>query len=162
MKGKFQKRTLVVLGIPYFVIVICILAMCPNTPDVLWLVGSLLFIPVALVYIYQNRKVEPTVNDTIEGPCVKEYLPLLEFARRYDRMKVGECTNHYTNTTFRCCIFIKDNVFTYVAFHRSLGVLSAEEISRRKNELKVGKDITDKYYLYAGKESFVQEVDLGL
>lgn len=47
-------------------------------------------------------------------------------------MKVGPCNNSTTGNPFRCCIFIKDNNYTFASFHETLGVLSPEEISKRK------------------------------
>lgn len=94
------------------------------------------------------------------GPCVEEVWPLIEFAKKFDRMKVGDCTNHETGKVFKCCIFFKDSNLTFVYFYKTIGVLTKEEINERKDELKVGRTFNNKYYLYVGKDNFPDNVDL--
>lgn len=99
---------------------------------------------------------------TILGPCVEEVWSLTEFAKKFDRMKVGECTNHETGEVFKSCIFFKGTTLTFVNFHKTIGVLTKEEINKRKMELKVGRTSNNKYYLYVGKDNFPNDVDLNL
>lgn len=94
------------------------------------------------------------------GPCVEEVWSLTEFAKKFDRMKVGDCTNHETEEVFKSCIFFKSNTLTFVNFHKTIGVLTKEEINERKDELKVGRTFNNKYYLYVGKDNFLDNVDL--
>lgn len=109
---------------------------------------------------------EPTTltetKKTILGPCVEEVWSLTEFAKKFDRMKVGDCTNHETGKVFKTCIFFKGTTLTFVNFHKTIGVLTKEEINKRKSELKVGRTPNNKYYLYTGKDNFPNEVDLNL
>lgn len=109
---------------------------------------------------------EPTTltetKKTILGPCVEEVWSLTEFAKKFDRMKVGDCTNHETEEVFKSCIFFKSNTLTFVNFHKTIGVLTQKEINKRKDELKVGRTSNNKYYLYTGKDNFPNEVDLNL
>lgn len=99
---------------------------------------------------------------TILGPCVEEVWSLTEFAKKFDKMKIGDCANHETGKVFKTCIFFKSNTLTFVNFHNSIGVLTQEEINKRKNELKVGRTSNNKYYLYIGKDNFPNDVDLNL
>lgn len=99
---------------------------------------------------------------TILGPCIEEVWSLTEFAKKFDRMKVGDCTNHETEEVFKSCIFFKSNTLTFVNFHKTIGVLTKEEINKRKSELKVGRTPNNKYYLYVGKDNFPNDVDLNL
>ena len=106
---------------------------------------------------------KPTDNNTtLLGPCVEEVWSLTEFAKKFDRMKVGDCPNHTTGEVFKTCIFFKDNTLTFVYFYKTLGVLTKEEISKREGELKVGRTSNNKYYLYVGKDNFPKDVDLNL
>lgn len=94
------------------------------------------------------------------GPCVEEVWSLTEFAKKFDKMKVGDCPNHTTGKVFKTCIFFKGNTLTFVYFYKTIGVLTKEEISKRKSELKIGRTSNNKYYLYVGKDNFPNDVDL--
>lgn len=96
------------------------------------------------------------------NPCVEEVWTLTEFAKKFDRMKVGDCPNHTTGEVFKTCIFFKDNTLTFVYFYKTLGVLTKEEISKRKSELKVGRTPNNKYYLYTGEDNIAENVDLNI
>lgn len=105
---------------------------------------------------------KPTNNKkNLLGPCVEEVWSLTEFAKKFDKMKVGDCPNHTTGEVFKTCIFFKDNTLTFVFFYKTLGVLTKEEISKREGELKVGRTSNNKYYLYVGKDNIADDVDLG-
>lgn len=96
------------------------------------------------------------------NPCVEEVWLLTDFAKKFDKMKVGDCTNHDTGEVFKSCIFFKDNTLTFVYFSKTLGVLTKEEISKRKDELKVGRTPNNKYYLYTGEDNIAENVDLNI
>lgn len=102
------------------------------------------------------------IKKDLLGPCVEEVWSLTEFAKKFDRMKVGDCPNHTTGEVFKTCIFFKDTTLTFVYFSKTLGVLTKEEISKRKSELKVGRTSNNKYYLYTGKDNFAKNVNLGI
>lgn len=99
-------------------------------------------------------------KENLLGPCVEEVWSLTKFAKKFDRMKVGDCPNHTTGEVFKTCIFFKGNTLTFVYFYKTIGVLTKEEISKRKSELKVGRTSNNKYYLYVGKDNFPNDVDL--
>ena len=99
---------------------------------------------------------------TILGPCVEEVWSLTEFAKKFDRMKVGDCPNHTTGEIFKTCIFFKGNTLTFVNFYKTIGVLTKEEVNKRKDELKVGRTSNNKYYLYAGEDNFPDDVNLNI
>lgn len=101
-------------------------------------------------------------NKTLLGPCVEEVWSLTEFAKKFDRMKVGDCPNHTTGEVFKTCIFFKGNTLTFVYFYKTIGVLTKEEISKRKDELKVGRTSNNKYYLYTGEDNILENVDLNI
>lgn len=106
---------------------------------------------------------KPTDNNkTLLGPCVEEVWSLTEFAKKFDKMKVGDCTNHDTDKMFKICIFFKDNTLTFIYFYKTLGVLTKEEINKRKSELKVGRTSNNKYYLYTGEDNIAENVDLNI
>lgn len=110
-----------------------------------------------------TKPTSPTNNKkNLLGPCVEEVWTLTEFAKKFDRMKVGDCPNHTTGEVFKTCIFFKDNTLTFVYFYKTLGVLTKEEISKRKSELKVGRTPNNKYYLYTGEDNIAENVDLNI
>lgn len=87
---------------------------------------------------------------------------LLEFAKNYVKMKVGNFVNTNTGKEFKSCMFIKkDGSYDYVGFHSQLGVLTPAEISKRKKELKVGLTESGKYVLYDHIDDW-EIIDLGL
>lgn len=74
---------------------------------------------------------------------------LLEFAKNYVKMQVGNFVNSNTGEEFKSCMFIKeDGSYDYVGFHSQLGELTPTEITKRKKELKVGLTESGKYVLY--------------
>lgn len=87
---------------------------------------------------------------------------LLEFAKNYVKMQVGNFVNSNTGEEFKSCMFIKeDGSYDYVGFHSQLGELTPAEISERKKELKVGLTELGKYVLYDHIDDW-EIVDLGL
>lgn len=118
--------------------------------------------PTGTVPIITDNGTTSTPKAHHPGPCVEEFWTLTNFVKKFDKMKVGDCTNHTTGKPFKCCIFIKDNNLTFVSFHNSIGVLSKEEITKRKDNLKIGRTASGKYCLYEGEETFPQPVDLGI
>nr|DAT37567.1 MAG TPA: hypothetical protein [Crassvirales sp.] len=87
---------------------------------------------------------------------------LLEFAKNYVKMQVGNFVNSNTGEEFKSCMFVKeDGSYDYVGFHSQLGELTPAEISERKKELKVGLTESGKYVLYDHIEDW-ENVDLGL
>lgn len=146
---------LIIIGIIATIIIYCLLKPSSKTP-----------IPSIEESTKHTSPTEPTTptetKKTILGPCVEEVWSLTEFAKKFDRMKVGDCTNHETGKIFKTCIFFKDNTLTFVYFYKTIGVLTKEEINKRRDELKVGRTPNNKYYLYVGKDNFPNDVDLNL
>lgn len=146
---------LIIIGIIATIIIYCLLKLSSKTP-----------IPPIKEPTKHTSPTEPTTptetKKTIVGPCVEEVWSLTEFAKKFDRMKVGDCTNHETGKIFKTCIFFKDNTLTFVYFYKTIGVITKEEINKRRDELKVGRTSNNKYYLYVGKDNFPNDVDLNL
>lgn len=87
---------------------------------------------------------------------------LLEFAKNYVKMQVGNFVNSNTGEEFKSCMFLKENgSCDYVRFHSQLGELTPAEISERKKKLKVGLTQSGKYVLYDHIDDW-ENVDLGL
>lgn len=88
---------------------------------------------------------------------------LTEFSREFGSMQFSNHqVNHNTGIIFTSCKFIKNGNTTYVNFHKSLGVLTKEEILQKKDDLRVGLNMNDKYVLFIGKAGSLDNVDLGL
>lgn len=83
----------------------------------------------------ENNK-ETTNKEPLKPKIIKTW-SLLDFAREFGKMQVGEFINSETQEHFKSCIFTKDNTKTFVAFCSKLGVLTPKEIVERKNSLIV-------------------------
>lgn len=98
-------------------------------------------------YRFDNVVEEESVEKT--NTSILQSWPLLEFAKNYAKMKVGDFVNSNTGEEFKSCMFLKkDGTYDYVGFHSQLGILTPAEISKRKKELKVGLTESGKYVLY--------------
>lgn len=105
--------------------------------------------------VVQEEPVEETNSSIFQS------WPLLEFAKNYVKMQVGEFVNSNTGEEFKSCMFLKkDGTYDYVGFHSQLGELISAEISKRKKELKVGLTESGKYVLYDHIDDW-EIVDLG-
>lgn len=95
------------------------------------------------------------------GPFSKTWT-IAEFSREFGSMQYSDKqANPDTREIFTSCRFI-DSIgnITYVNFHKSLGVLTKEEIIRRQKELKVGQSLTGKYFFYTGEAGKIEDVNL--
>lgn len=95
------------------------------------------------------------------GPFSKTWT-IAEFSREFGSMQYSDKqVNLDTREIFTSCRFI-DSIgnITYVNFHKSLGVLTKEEIIRRQKELKVGQSLTGKYFFYTGEAGKIEDVNL--
>ena len=111
-------------------------------------------------YKFDSTVLEEPAEET--NSSILQSWPLLEFAKNYVKMKVGNFVNSNTGEEFKSCMFIKeDGSYDYVGFHSQLGELTPAEISERKKELKVGLTESGKYVLYDHIDDW-EIVDLGL
>lgn len=86
---------------------------------------------------------------------------LLAFAAAHGKMQTGTAKDK-EGVEFKSCSFTNPHTGarTYVGFSSNLGVLSAQEISRRKNELQVVQLETGGYRLCAQGQSTWDDVEL--
>ena len=118
---------------------------------------------------YNYRFNNESSSSAAEEECIEENntsilqsWSLLEFAKNYVKMKVGDFVNRNTEEEFKSCMFLKkDGTCDYVGFHSQLGELTPTEISKRKKELKVGLTQSGKYVLYDHIDDW-ENIDLGL
>lgn len=111
-------------------------------------------------YRFDNVVEEKSTEET--NTSILQSWSLLEFAKNYVKMQVGNFVNSNTGEEFKSCIFLKkDGTYDYVGFHSQLGELAPIEISKRKKELKVGLTESGKYILYDHIDDW-EIVDLGL
>lgn len=103
------------------------------------------------------------VEDSTKSLFIENW-SLIDFAREYGpRMQVGKFTNKDTGKSYQACVFIqRDGTQTYVNFFSELGELTPDEISKRKNELKVGFTASNKLYLHDEDVNMWEDVKLGL
>lgn len=103
----------------------------------------------------------PNNKEKLVGPFSRTWT-LTEFSREFGPMQYSNNqVNSDTKEVFTSCRFIKNNNITYVNFHKSLGVLTKEEILQKKDDLRVGLNMNDKYVLFIGKAGILDNVDLG-
>ena len=111
-------------------------------------------------YKFDSTVLEEPTEET--NSSILQSWSLLEFAKNYVKMQVGDFVNSNTEEEFKSCMFLKeDGSYDYVKFHSQLGELSSAEISKRKKELKVGLTQSGKYVLYDHIDDW-EIVDLGL
>lgn len=98
-------------------------------------------------YRFKDKVEEEYIEENYTS--ITQSWSLLEFAKNYVKMKVGDFVNSNTGKEFKSCMFLKeDGSYDYVGFHSQLGELASTEISKRKKELKVGLTKSGKYVLY--------------
>lgn len=113
-------------------------------------------------YRFNNESLAEEEYIEKKNTSILQSWSLLEFAKNYVKMKVGNFVNTNTGKEFKSCMFIKkDGSYDYVGFHSQLGVLTPAEISERKEKLKVGLTESGKYVLYDHIDDW-EIVDLGL
>lgn len=139
-------EVLIIIGIIAAIIIYCLLKPSSKTPT--------------------KRPTPPTTptetKKKLIGPFSKTWT-LTEFSREFGSMQFSDNQiNSDTGEVFTSCRFIKNNNKTYVNFHKSLGVLTKEEILQKKDYLRVGLNMNDKYVLFMGKAGSLDDVDLGL
>lgn len=79
---------------------------------------------------------KPKVVDTQENKKHPSSMSLMDFAKLHGKMQVKTMINPMTNEVHSYCVFINDQGHeTRVMFSESLGVLSPQEISERKEQL---------------------------
>lgn len=74
-------------------------------------------------------------------------VPVLDFARKYGRMFVGNFTNKETGQHFTACQFGEDPNYVMVYFSEETGTMSPREIAKEKDKLMVKLADNGKYYL---------------
>lgn len=104
----------------------------------------------------------PNNKKKLVGPFSRTWT-LTEFSREFGSMQFSDSQiNSDTKEVFTSCRFIKNDNITYVNFHKSLGVLTKEEIIQKKDDLKIGLNMNDKYVLFIGKAGSLDNVDLNI
>lgn len=149
---------LIIIGIIAVIIVYCLLKPSNKTP-----------ISPIKEPIKPTPPTEPTEPTTpqnnkkkLVGPFSRTW-SLIEFSREFGSMQFSNHqVNHNTGTIFTSCKFIKNGNTTYVNFHKSLGVLTKEEILQKKKDLRIGLNMNDKYVFFIEEAGELNEVDLGL
>lgn len=139
-------EVLIIIGIIATIVIYCLLKPSSKTPT--------------------KRPTPPTTptetKKKLIGPFSKTWT-LTEFSREFGSMQFSDNQiNSDTGEVFTSCRFIKNNNKTYVNFHKSLGVLTKEEILQKKDDLRVGLNMNDKYVLFIGKAGSLDNVDLRL
>lgn len=111
-------------------------------------------------YKFDSTVLEEPAEET--NSSILQSWSLLEFAKNYVKIQVGNFVNSNTGEEFKSCMFIKEEgSYDYVGFHSQLGELTPAEITKRKKKLKVGLTELGKYVLYDHIEDW-ENVDLGL
>lgn len=148
-------EVLIIIGIIAAIIIYCLLKPSSKTP-----------IPPIEKPTKHTPPTEPTTppnnKEKLVGPFSRTWT-LTEFSREFGPMQFSNNqVNSDTKEVFTSCRFIKNNNKTYVNFHKSLGVLTKEEIIQKKKDLRVGLNMNDKYVLFIGEAGNLENVDLNI
>lgn len=130
---------------------------------IMWLITIPLVVGCIIYFVFKSKNKSSIVfNDEVllKDNIFEESWTLLDFARKYGpNMQVDTSTK--ANGYKPSCRFIKkDGTITYVRFFSQLGILTASEISKRKNELYIGKVYSGNFYLYSGNVKVWETVEL--
>lgn len=130
---------------------------------IMWLITIPLVVGCIIYFVFKSKNKSSIVfNDEVllNDNVFEERWTLLDFARKYGpNMQVDTSTK--VNGYRTSCRFIKkDGTITYVRFFSQLGILTASDISKRKNELYIGKVSSGNFYLYAGNVKAWETVEL--
>jgi hypothetical protein len=77
---------------------------------------------------------------------------LKEFARKFGTPKIASCKNSTTGEEFKSLAFVKDGNITWCHFGYSTQGMSAKDIAREADNLKVGRNTSGKYTLFKQSE----------
>lgn len=146
---------LIIIGIIATIVIYCLLKPSSKTP-----------IPPIEEPTKHTSPTEPTTppnnKKKLIGPFSKTWT-LTEFSREFGPMQYSNNQiNSDTKEVFTSCRFIKNDNITYVNFHKSLGVLTKDEIMQKKDDLMVGLNMNGKYVFYIGNAGSLDDVNLGL
>lgn len=145
---------LIIIGIIAVIIVYCLLKPSNKTPI------SPIEEPIKPTPPTESTT-PPNNKKKLIGPFSRIWT-LTEFSREFGPMQYSDNqVNSDTKEVFTSCRFIKNNNITYVNFHKSLGVLTKEEILQKKDDLRVGLNMNGKYVFFIGKAGILDNVDLG-
>lgn len=92
---------------------------------------------------------------------------LINFARTFGKMQVGEFVNQKTGEQFKSCIFTKlsadgkENIRTFAHFSSKMGELTPKQIAEMKDYLQVVELPSGNYVLCEVGENTWEDVDLG-
>ncbi len=79
---------------------------------------------------------------------IKEYWPLMEYARQCKRVQLGTFERKFSGESFKQLVLTKkDDSQQYVPFGSQLGELTSKEISEQKKDLYIAHTYSDKYSL---------------
>lgn len=122
-----------------------------------------LIIGVIIYYISKYfYRTNITISNIEENTLFIKTWSLLDFAREFGpKMQIGIFVNKNTEKKYKKCVFTQnDGSQTYVSFFSQLGEIAPEEISQRKESLKIGMTKDGKYYLHNGDIKMWEDVDL--
>lgn len=119
----------------------------------------LLLLPLFIGYFFYKNLINKYLK---ENNIFIQDWTLIDFAREFGpRMQVGEFYSIISGKSYHKCVFTKpDGTKTFVSFFSQLGELNSQEISERKEELKVGITAFNKYYLHGNAENEWETVTL--
>ena len=82
------------------------------------------------------------------GVTIEKSWSLAGFAKEFGTPKYATCTNKDTGEQFNCLAFDNGEELTFCHFGYSTAGMSAQDISKEKDKLKVGLNSSGNYTLY--------------
>lgn len=130
---------------------------------IMWLITIPLVVGCIIYFIFKSKNKSSIVfNDEVlpKDNVFEESWTLLDFARKYGPNMQIDISTKATSYRPSCRFIKKDGTITYVRFFSQLGILTASEISKRKNELYISKVASGNFYLHTGNVKAWETVEL--
>lgn len=93
------------------------------------------------------------------GVTIKKTWSFIAFAKEFGRPRFAKCANHETGECFNAVAFDNGKDLTFCHFGYSTQGMSAKDIAREAQNLKVGLTTSDKYTLFKQSGDAWEEID---
>ena len=103
----------------------------------------------------------PTDDNTKANAFIKTW-SVVEFAKKNGKMQICKAPDKNNRESYLKCRFVKPNSTVYVTVSSRMQNITADEISKNKDRIKIGMLPNGKYVLFDFRWKDWEEVNLGL
>ena len=105
----------------------------------------------------------PVTSDYTISDAFEHTWSIVDFAKKYGKMQIGKFPDVNNRESFWMCRFVAaDGKYTYATISSRLQGITTKEISKEKENLKIGKLSNGKYVLFDFRSKKWEDVDLGM